>query len=450
MKAQHGMAYCRFSPDSWRYRMADLVSVFASRHFSVVLMAVIMVLYPYVSLSAGRSLSLRYAVGLLSFSGFLLLCGCQKKTTSQAARQVVGVVSLQSQNVSMETSLPGRVEAYKQAQIRPQVNGVIVSRNFEQGADVKAGQQLYQIYIAPYEAAWQQAQGQLLAAQAAVIRANAQVRRYRPLVRTHAVSDQDYDNAVAVLRQARGQVEEAKAAVKVAEVNLGYTHVLSPIDGRIGRTLYTEGTLLTANQSQAIAVVTQLDPIYVDVNLAAEDMLRLQRELAEGRLERSANSNDAAVSVELPDGTMFEHKGRLALSEVTVDPSVGTIVLRAVMPNPDHLLLPGMYVHARIREGMEPATILLPQVAVQRTPKAEPYVMVVENSNNKVQARLIKLGRTIGNQWVVTSGLKMGERVVVSGLQRIHPGEIVELKDMTAEYQSSGQLSARPEAGGTE
>ncbi|MBF0890452.1 efflux RND transporter periplasmic adaptor subunit [Gluconobacter sp. LMG 1744] len=350
----------------------------------------------------------------------LLVAGCQKKTPPpQMPPQPVDVVTLKTQPVTLETSLPGRTDAYEQAQIRPQVNGVIVSRDFEQGADVKAGQQLFQIYIAPYQAAYDQAKAQLLNAQAVSARADGQLKRYRPLVAAHAVSSQDYDNTLATAREAEAQVAQAKAALEAAAVNLNYTHVRAPISGRIGRTLYTAGALLTAGQTQPVAVVTRLDPIYVDVNLAATDMLRLKRELADGQLER--NGTDAAVGLRLEDNTEYPVRGKLQLSEVTVDPATGTLVMRAVFPNPDHLLLPGMFVNAHIQEGIDPHGMLVPQVAVARDAKGNPYVMVVDDEN-KVSQRSIQVLRTVGESWLVSDGLKAGEKVIVSGLQKVQPG----------------------------
>ena len=351
----------------------------------------------------------------------LLVGGCQKKQAPPAPMpQGVEVLTLHKQAVTLETSLPGRTSPYEQAQIRPQVSGVIVSRDFQQGADVKAGQQLFQIFSAPYQAAYDQAHASLLNAQAAATRAEVQLRRYRPLAAAHAVSSQDYDNTLATAKQAEAQVEQAKANLESAAVNLNYTHVRAPIDGRIGRTLYTQGTLLTAGQTQPIAVVTRLDPVYVDVNLAATDMLRLKRELASGQIERQGD-DAAAVGLTLEDESSFPAKGKLELSEVTVDPATGTLVMRAVFPNPDHLLLSGMFVHAHIREGLDPNALLVPQVAVQRDSKGSPYVMVVDGEN-KVQMRTIKTSRTIKDSWLVTDGVKEGDRIVVSGLQKIRPG----------------------------
>lgn len=369
-------------------------------------------------LKLATCLSRTACYGSTALLGAGLLAGCQKKAPPAPPPQSVAVVTLHRQSVALETSLPGRTEAYEQAQIRPQVSGVLVSRNFEEGKDVQAGQPLYQIYIAPFQAAYDQARGRLMEAQASAIRARAQLQRYRALVGPRAISRQEYDNALAAARQADAEVVQAQAAVETAQVNLNYTHVQSPIDGRIGRTLYTAGTLVTANQTTPIAVVTRLDPIYVDVNLAAEDMIRLRRELASGQLER--NGSEAAVTLELPDGSTYGQTGQLKLSEVTVDPGTGTLVMRGVMPNPDKLLLPGMFVHAHIKEGSDPNALLLPQVGVQRTPKGDPYVMVVDG-NNHVHMRMVSLGQTVGSSWLVTRGVNVGEKVIVEGLQKVRP-----------------------------
>lgn len=375
--------------------------------------------------------SMLRAVGGFSLLGVpLLLAGCDKKPAiPQMPPQLVIVQTVKTQPVTLDTSLPGRIDAVEQGEIRPQVSGVIVSRNFEQGTDIKAGQQLFQIYAAPYQAAYDQAKAQLLNAQAAAARAQGQLRRYAPLVRAHAISDQDYDNTLAAAREADAQVAQAKANVEAAEVNVRYTRVLAPIDGRIGRTLYTPGALVTANQTQPIAVVTRLDPIYVDVNLPAADMLRLRRELANGQLQR--NGGDAAVHLQLEDNSAYPQVGKLELSEVTVDPATGTLVMRAVFPNPDRLLMPGMFVHASIQEGVDPKGILVPQVAVERDAKGNPYVMVV-NAQNVVAMRSVETSRAIGTDWFITNGLADGDRVVTSGLQKIQPGAKVSPQEAPA------------------
>ncbi|TPW36249.1 efflux RND transporter periplasmic adaptor subunit [Oecophyllibacter saccharovorans] len=356
--------------------------------------------------------------GLLALGG-LGLAGCQKKAPSKAVLQPVGVVTMRETSVVLNTMLPGRTDAYEQSAIRPQVSGVLTSITYRQGADVKQGEQLYQIYQPPYQAAYDRAKGQLLQAQANAVRAHGQLQRYSHLVGPHAVSNQDYDNTLATSREADAQVYQAKAELESAEVNLNYSHVRSPISGRIGRTIYTVGTLVTANQTSPIAVVTRLDPIYVDVNVAAAEMLRLRRELATGQLER--NGSAAAVHIELPDGSTYGPVGKLELAEVTVDPATGTIIMRGLMPNPDKLLLPGMFVQAEIHEGLDKHALLVPQIGLLRTPKGTPYVLVL-NDQNIVSIRPVTVSRTIGNTWLVTSGLKSGDRVVITGLQKIQPG----------------------------
>lgn len=353
------------------------------------------------------------------------LAGCERKhAPPHMPPPQVGIVTMHTQSVSIDTDLPGRTDAYEQAEVRPQVSGVIVERTFEQGADLKAGQLLYKINPAPYQAAYDQAKGQLANAIAAEVRARGQLERYKPLAAAHAVSRQDYDNALAAEDEARAQIAAQKGALDAAAVNLGYTNVRTPIAGRIGRALLTPGALVTANQTTQIAVVTRLDPIYVDVNLPAVDMLRFRAELAKGQIQRTA-SGDPEVALRLEDGTPYPHQGRLELSEVIVDEATGTLVMRAVFPNPDHLLLPGLFVHARVTEGSDPNTILVPQVAVQRDPKGDAVVMVV-NADNTVQQRTIEIGRAINADWVATSGLNTGDRVIVSGLQKVMPGQKVQ------------------------
>ncbi|KMQ96009.1 acriflavin resistance efflux transporter [Lasius niger] len=337
--------------------------------------------------------------------------------------QPVNVLELHFQNAGLETILPGRVNALEQAHIRPQVNGVIVSRDFHQGADVEKGQVLYKIYAVPYQAAVDQAQGTYMEAKALHLRAEVQLKRYGPLHQAHAVSDQAYDNAVADEEQTRGQLLQAEGALHLAEVNLDYSTVRSPISGRIGRMIYTPGTLVTANQTDDIALVTRLDPIYVDVNLAAEELLRFRREIAEGRI-KAAGENAASVRLELPDGSDYKQEGRLELSEVTVDPSTGTLVMRAQFPNPQHLLLPGMFAQAHIHEGADPHALLVPEGAVQRSSNGAPFVMLATKDNH-AKMQPITLGMRVGSDFVAKTGLNDGDLLIVSGLVKIHPGDPV-------------------------
>ncbi|WP_010511519.1 efflux RND transporter periplasmic adaptor subunit [Komagataeibacter europaeus] len=365
----------------------------------------------------------------------LALAACQRHAASpKLPPQPVKVVTLKTAPVEIHTMLPGRTEAFEIAQVRPQVSGVIQQRLFVEGTDVQAGQQLYQIDPRIYQAAVDSAQGQLLHAQGSEVTARAKLNRYGPLLKAHAVSQQEYDDALAAERAAQGDILTARGQLERATVDLGYTHMNAPITGRIGRSILTVGALVTANQTNNVAIVTRLDPIYVDVNLPATELLRFKRELAQGRLTR-AGDNAAAITISLEDGTTYEHSGRMEFSEVNVDESTATVVVRAVMPNPDRLLLPGMYVHAQLAEGTDPSALLVPQQAVQRNSHGDPQVWVVD-ADNKVNLRAITVSQAIGTDWLVTGGLKGGERVVVEGLQKIHPGDTVAPADVSAPPQA--------------
>ncbi|MCX2560670.1 efflux RND transporter periplasmic adaptor subunit [Acetobacter farinalis] len=374
---------------------------------------------------------------LLSAVALLALSGCNRKAAPPAMPpQQVGFITLQPQSVNVHTSLPGRTDAYEIAQVRPQVTGVIQKRLFKEGADVQAGQQLYQIDPSRYQAAYDTARGQLAEAEAAEVTARAKLERFKPLMQAHAVSHQDYDDALAAEKEAQGRILNAKGQVESALVDLGYTHLNAPISGRIGRTIITVGALVTANQTNNIAIVTRLDPIYVDVNLPAITLLRLKRELAEGRITPQANG-EVPVTLTLEDGSTYEHVGRMALSEVNVDPSTASVVVRAIMPNPDKLLLPGMFVHAQLDEGADPNGLLVPQQAVSRNTHGDPQVWIVK-PDNTVELRQIQLGQAIGINWLVTGGLKAGERVVTVGLQKIKPGAKVKpTEDATSQADSN-------------
>lgn len=363
--------------------------------------------------------------------------GCKSESGSgHPPPQPVKFVKVHTEAVSVETSLPGRVSAFEQAQIRPQVGGVVLKRYFEQGTDVKKNQLLYLINPAPYKAAYETAKAELLQARAAAIGIKAQYERYKPLVKAHAVSQQDFDNTRSQALQAEAAIASAQAKLDSAAVNLGWTEVRSPIEGRIGRMLYTPGTLVTAGQVDSIALVTRLDPIYVDVNLAASDMLRLRREIADGTL-RKVDEGDASVELMLEDGTKYDLPGVLRLSEVTVDPNTGTLILRAQFPNPDKLLMPGMYAHAQVKEGIDPTSVVVPQEAIMRNSRGDPYVFVI-NDKNVLDTKLVELGRAIHGKWVVRKGLKDDERVVVSGLVKVRSGEKV-----TPEEQSKPALKTQ-------
>src|SRR3984893_8131388 len=350
--------------------------------------------------------------------GLVLLAGCGHQAPPPAPPPPkVSVVTLQAQAVPITTELPGRVAAYRYADVRPQVNGIILKRLFVEGSDVKAGQQLYQIDPAPYQASYDSA----VAADAS---ARALAERYKPLAEANAVSKQDYDNAVASHLQ-------AEAAVETARINLIYTRVLSPITGHIGRTLVTEGQLVTANQSTALATIQQLDPVYVDVTQPSTTLLRLRREAAAGQLKQNA-TGQPQVQLRLEDGTDYGHTGTLEASDVTVDVGTGSVTLRALMPNPERVLLPGMFVREQLEEGSQQAALLVPQQGVSHNQKGEATALVV-GPDNTVELRTLQTDRAVGDKWVVTAGLKPGDRVIVDGLQLARPGSKVQPE----EYQSS-------------
>jgi RND family efflux transporter MFP subunit len=357
----------------------------------------------------------------------LLVAACRHKAPPPPPPPAkVSVVTVQAQAVPITTELPGRVNGYRTADVRPQVNGIILKRLFIEGRDVKAGQQLYQIDSAPYQASYDSA----VAADAS---ARALAERYKPLVEANAVSKQDYDNAVAAYLQ-------AQAAVETAHINLIYTRVLSPITGRIGRSLITEGALATANQTTVLATVQQLDPVYVDVTQPTTTLLRLQKEAAAGLLEQN-EAGKAEVRVRLEDGSDYPHPGALEFSEVTVDQGTGSVTLRALIPNPERLLLPGMFVREEIQEGVRQGAVLAPQQGIGHNQKGEPNALVV-GPDNTVELRILKTDRAIGDQWLVTAGLKPGDRVIVEGIQFAKPGA----KVVPEEYRPPDENSAQPQA----
>jgi membrane fusion protein (multidrug efflux system) len=319
----------------------------------------------------------------------------------------------------LTTELPGRTAAYLIAEIRPQVNGIIRQRLFEEGSDVKAGSLLYQIDPAPYEAAYEQAKAALAVAEANLPPVRLRAERLKGLVEIHAVGQQDYDDAAAALARAEASVASARAAVESARINLGYTPIRAPISGRIGRSAVTVGALVTAYQPAELAVIQKLDPIYVDVTQASADLLRLRRDLASGELKSTGSHR--RVKLLLEDGTPYAHEGTLQFRDVTVDSTTGSVVLRVVFPNPEYTLLPGMFVRAIVEEGVNEKAILAPQQGVTRDAKGNATALVV-GAESKVEERALSLDRAIDDRWLVTTGLADGDRVIVEGLQRIRPG----------------------------
>jgi membrane fusion protein (multidrug efflux system) len=362
------------------------------------------------------------AVALLAGSAILAGCGQPHAAGGAAAPgpTEVGVVTVQAQKLALTTELAGRTSAYQVSEVRPQVGGIIQKRQFTEGGEVKAGQPLYQIDPATYQATYDSAKASLAKAEASLVSARNKASRYKDLVQIKGVSQQDFDDADASSKQAEADVAAARAAVETARINLAYTKVASPISGRIGKSSVTPGALVTASQQSALTTVTQLDPIYVDVTQSSTELLRLKRDLASGRL-KSAGANQAAVQLVLEDGTPYSLPGKLQFSDVTVDQSTGTINLRAVFPNPKGDLLPGMYVRAILEEGVDEQALLVPQQGVSRDTKGNPTALVV-GADGTVQQRELKTARTIGDKWLVTDGVKPGDQVIVEGLQKVRPG----------------------------
>jgi membrane fusion protein (multidrug efflux system) len=363
------------------------------------------------------------AVGVLA--GCLLLTGCGKQKPAggphaQAGPPEVGVMVVKPEKVELTTELPGRTSAYLVAEIRPQVSGIIQKRLFTEGSDVKAGDVLYQIDPAPFRAALDNAKAALSRAEANIIPLRLREQRYKELLPSNAVSKQDYDDVAAALKQAEADVEYWKAMVETARINLGYTRITAPISGRIGKSNVTDGALVTAHQPVALATIQQLDPIYVDVSQSTTELLRLKRSMEEGRLNQNGESQKK-VKLILEDGTAYPSEGTLKFRDVTVDPTTGSVILRAIFPNPKRILLPGMFVRALVKEGINKQAILIPQQAVSRDPKGNPFALIVD-SEGKVQQRMLTVDRAIGDKWLVTSGLSAGDRVIVEGILKVRPG----------------------------
>lgn len=373
----------------------------------------------------------------------LLVGGCPRKQQAAPppATPEVAVVTVGTQRVVLTTELPGRTCPYLVAEIRPQVNGLIQKRLFTEGSDVKAGQVLYRIDPAPFEAALKTAEAALVRSQASLPSIRSRVERYKDLLTDKAVSQQDYDDAVSALNQAEADVQYWTAAAQTARINLGYTEVAAPIGGRIGRSGVTDGALVAAYQPAALSTIQQLDPIYVDVPQSTTELLRLQRRLAEGRLNGDG-ADQQKVKLILEDGGQYPGDGTLQFRDVTVDPGTGSVILRAVFPNPQGVLLPGMFVRAAVTEGVLEQAILVPQQAVSRDIKGNPTALVV-GPEDKVEARMLTVDRAIGDKWLVFSGLSVGDRVIIEGMQKVRPGATVKV----ASSESKPSDGANPAAG---
>ncbi|WP_299592754.1 efflux RND transporter periplasmic adaptor subunit [uncultured Microbulbifer sp.] len=358
--------------------------------------------------------SLLLAIALLS------ACG-EKQQAMQGPTPQVTVVTLSSEAVTLTRQLPGRTSPYKVAEVRPQVDGLVKEQLFREGGMVEAGAALYQLDDARYQADFDSAKASLERAQATLNVSKLNADRTKDLVKTGAVSKQDNDTAIASLRQAKADVAAAKAAVARSKVMLEFARISAPISGRIGISAVTQGALVTANQSTALATVQQLDPIYVDLTQSVSELLNLRQSMAAGNLQSTDN---LPVTILLEDGTRYPHAGKLEFSEVSVDPTTGSVRLRVVVPNPDHLLLPGMYVRASVGSGQRENAVLVPQQGISRDPKGNTTAMVL-GEGNTVEARPVKVSQTVGSAWLVESGLKAGDRVIVEGLQKIRPGAVV-------------------------
>lgn len=364
------------------------------------------------------SIALNPAVLALTSLSMLAACSPPPPAPSAPPPPEVSVVTLQPQTVTLSRELAGRVNPTQVAEVRPQVDGIVLRRLFQEGSRVKAGQPLYQLDDAIPRTDLAALNAALARAQAALNNARLNATRTAELAKIDAVSTQDNENAVATLQQAEADLASAKAALARGEVTLRYARITAPIGGRIGESSVTAGALVTANQTAALATVQQLDPVFVDVTQSSAELLALRKQVAAGKL---AQARDLPISIVLEDGSIYKHKGKLSFEGVTVDPGTGSYLLRAVVPNPDNLLLPGMYVRAVVGSGVRANALLVPQQGIARDPKGDAFAMLL-GADGKVEQRTVKVSRTVGDQWLVDEGLAAGDRVIVEGLQKIRPG----------------------------
>ncbi|MDF3812860.1 MULTISPECIES: efflux RND transporter periplasmic adaptor subunit [Rhodopseudomonas] len=368
-------------------------------------------------------------------------CGGQDQTAQQGnpPRPEVSVVTLHPQSVAITTELAGRTTASLTAEVRPQVNGIIQARLFKEGSEVAAGAALYQIDPASYQAAYDSAVAAQQKAEATVPSAAAKVERYQGLVKQNAVSKQDFDDAVATLAQAKADVASAKASVETARINLEYTKIVAPIDGRIDKSSLTPGALVTAGQTTALTTIRKLDPINVDVTESSTNLLNWRQAVKEGRIKFSGP--DVSIKLKLDNGTVYSHTGKFAFVESNVSETTGTFALRAEFPNPDRLLLPGMYVRAIIEEGIAENSFVVPQRGVTRNTKGEATALIV-TPEGKVEQRVLTVGRNVGNNWLASAGVKDGDRVIVEGTQLVRPGQDVTAVEVSID-ENTGEVRAR-------
>jgi membrane fusion protein (multidrug efflux system) len=397
---------------------------------------------------------------LASFAFVLLfIAGCGQKPGGSAGAQASGkgkggpgapgmpppevsVITLQREPLTLTTELPGRIDAVRVAEVRARVPGIVLNRQFEQGADVKAGDVLLQIDPAPFQANLNSAKAALAKAEASAKQARAKADRYAALVQHNAVSKQDYDDAVATAQEEEADVLASRAAVENASLNLGYATVVAPITGRIGRAKVTEGALVGQLEATPLATIQQLDPIYFDFTQSSTEVLKLRRALESGRL-KAFGPGEAKVTLKLDDGTIYPHPGKLLFSDITVDQTTGMITLRALVPNPDHLLLPGMFARALLEQAVDKNALTVPQRAVLRGPNGTATVMVVK-PDNTVEPRMINTEAAHGDSWVVASGLEAGERVIVEGILKAIPGQpVVPVPFQVPQANSQAALTAQ-------
>lgn len=381
-------------------------------------------------------------VVVLLLAGLLVGCGDEEAAAPTPPPPQVTVVTLQPQPFVLQRELPGRTSAFVVAEVRPQVTGIVEDRLFTEGGLVEAGEPLYQLDDAIYRAELNNAKAALARAKATLTAARTTARRAVELAKVNAVSKQDEENALAALRQAEADVQASEAAVEGSAVAVNHARITAPISGRIGKSTVTKGALVTANQQTPLATVQQLDPIYVDLTASSAELLRLRREMMAGKVQQT----ELPVKILLEDGSEYPHPGKLAFTEVTVDPTTGSFALRVVVPNPDHLLLPGMYVRAVVGGGVRQDALLVPQRGVTRDPKGNASAMVV-TPDARVEVRAVKLSRAIGDQWLVEGGLVAGDRVIVEGVQFVQPGVLVHAVEASGGGDGSAAGQAAPADG---
>ncbi|MBK5959272.1 efflux transporter periplasmic adaptor subunit [Rhodoplanes elegans] len=386
-------------------------------------------------------------VAIAALACVVALAGCEPRPSDRSSdsadvvRPEVGVVTLRSQAVVMTAELPGRVVASQTAEVRPQVSGIVQQRLFEEGSEVAEGASLYQIDPAPYKAAYDSAVAALQKAEATVPSAQAKAERYQGLVKQSAVSKQDFDDAVAALAHAKAEVATAKASVETARINLDYTTIKAPIGGRTDRSSLTPGALVTAGQTGLLTTIRTLDPIFVDVIQSSTNLLNLRQAIDSGRLKVSGSH--VAVKLKLENGTIYPLAGKLGFSEANVSTSTGTVTLRAVFPNPQRLLLPGMYVRAIVEEGVAPDSFLVPQRAVTRNTKGEAIAMFLDQ-DGKAEERVLSVIRSVGNNWLIGAGVRDGDRVIVEGTQHVRPGQTATGAEVVVDDKTGEVLGRLP------